>query len=160
MPIRSSTLIEVKYTAKKGRGVFATQTIPEGTVFERVPVLVMPADEVINGTGEVLHNYVFEWGKGTVALALGFGSLYNHSYSPNARYDDVGRLTKVYTAVRDILAGEEITINYNGCEEDLAPVGFEVEELPEPPQTTGKVSKSRKRAERNGRASKTISSRP
>jgi SET domain-containing protein len=73
-----------------------------------------------------LANYVFEWGRGTVALALGFGSIYNHSYSPNARYDDVGRLTKVYTALRDILPGEEITINYNGDENDLSPVGFEV----------------------------------
>jgi SET domain-containing protein len=28
--------------------------------------------------------------------------------------------------LRDIDAGEEITVNYNGHEEDLTPVGFEV----------------------------------
>ena len=88
MPHRTSPLIEVKYTARKGRGVFATAFIAAGTEFERVPVLVMPADEAMEGAaGEVLQHYVFEWGRGTVALALGFGSLYNHSYSPNARYD-------------------------------------------------------------------------
>lgn len=127
MPIPTSPLIEVKQTPNKGRGVFATGLIPAGSVIERAPVLVMPAEDVLSGvTGELLQHYVFEWGRGTVALALGFGSMYNHSYSPNARYDDVGRLTKVYTALRDIQQGEEITINYNGHQDDDSPVGFEV----------------------------------
>lgn len=137
MPINSSAFIEVKYTARKGRGVFATTFIPEGTEVERVPVLVMPSDDVLSGSaGEVLQNYVFEWGRGTVALALGFGSIYNHSYQPNARYDDVGRQTKVYTALRDIKAGEEVTINYNGHQDDDTPVGFDVHE------TGGKAKKT------------------
>lgn len=128
MPIQPSSLIEVKYTARKGRGVFATAFIPAGTEFERVPVLVMPAADILGGqAGEFLQQYVFEWGDGKVALVLGFGSMYNHSYSPNARYDDVGRQTKVYTAVRDIAAGQEITINYNGHEDDDTPVGFAIE---------------------------------
>ena len=50
----------------------------------------------------------------TNCLALGFGSLYNHSYRPNARYDDVGPQAKSFTALRDIAPGEEITVNYNG----------------------------------------------
>ena len=61
-----------------------------------------------------------------MALALGYGSLYNHSYQPNARYDDESGQTKVFTAIRDIEAGEEITVNYNGEPEDESPVGFEV----------------------------------
>ena len=127
MPIQPSALIEVKQTAGKGRGVFATAFIPEGTVVERAPVLVMPSDDVLSGSaGDVLQNYVFEWGRGTMALALGYGSMYNHSYQQNARYDDVGRLTKVYKALRDIKPGEEITINYNGHEDDDTPVGFDV----------------------------------
>ncbi|MEZ6132248.1 MAG: SET domain-containing protein [Planctomycetaceae bacterium] len=159
MPIRPSASIEVKYTARKGRGVFATQMIPKGTEFERVPVLVMRAQEVMDGDAEdLLPNYVFEWGKDTVALALGFGSLYNHSYSPNARYDDVGRMTKVYTAVRDIQPGEEITINYNGSEDDLAPVGFDVEETPTQVRTARTASRNGKLAERSASASKAISS--
>ena len=49
MPIQPSSLIEVKYTARKGRGVFATAFIPAGTEFERVPVLVMPAADILGG---------------------------------------------------------------------------------------------------------------
>ncbi len=129
MPFQPSPWIEVKRVPRKGRGVFARQDIPAGTVFERVPVIVIPAEEVLESADNpVLAHYVFDWGRGTVALALGYGSIYNHSYRPNARYDDEGRQTKIFTALRDIAAGEEITINYNGHEDDLTPVGFEVVE--------------------------------
>ena len=129
MPIQSSDLIEVKRTPGKGRGVFARTFIPEGTVFERTPVLVIPSDEIMESADHpVLADYVFDWGRGTVALALGFGSLYNHSYQPNARYDDIGQLTKIFTALRDISPGDEITVNYNGHEDDESPVGFDVKE--------------------------------
>lgn len=122
-------MIEVRETAGKGRGVFATELIPEGTVFERVPVLVIPTNDVIGDTyGELLQHYVFEWGKGTVAIALGCGSMYNHSYGPNARYDDKGRRTKIFTALRDIYPGEEITVNYNGDEEATGEMPFEVQD--------------------------------
>ena len=126
MPLTPSSVIQVKQTPDKGRGVFATEFIEKGTVFERVPVIVVPAEEVVIKKGLTLQNYVFEWGRGTVAIALGFGSIYNHSYTPNARYDDKGRMTKIFTALRDIEAGEEITVNYNGDESDYSPVGFPV----------------------------------
>jgi hypothetical protein len=127
MKLTPSSLIEVKRVPGKGRGVFAKEFIPEGTVFERVPVLVLPAKEVLPyDEGGVLWQYVFEYGRNNVALALGFGSLYNHSYSPNARYDDAGRQIKEYKALRDIQKGEEITINYNGSEDCMDPVDFDV----------------------------------
>ena len=66
-------------------------------------------------------------GRGTVAVALGYGSLYNHSYQPNARYDDESGQTKVFTAIRDIAPGEEIMVNYNGEPEDETPVGFKID---------------------------------
>ena len=127
MKLTPSTLIEVKRIKGKGRGVFAKQHIPAGTVFETVPLLVIPAKEVLECEhGNFLSQYVFEYGRGTVALALGFGSLYNHSYSPNARYDDAGRQVKQFRALRDIQPGEEITINYNGAEDGTDPVEFDV----------------------------------
>lgn len=126
MPLTQSVLIEIRNTRGKGRGVFARTLIPEGTVFERVPLLVVPAAEVLEGEdSRVLQDYVFEYKK-DVALALGYGSLYNHSYSPNARYDDAGRQIKEFRALRDILPGEEITINYNGAEDIMDPVEFPV----------------------------------
>ncbi|MEQ9408680.1 MAG: SET domain-containing protein [Fuerstiella sp.] len=141
MPISTSQFVEIKQTARKGRGVFARSFIAAGTEIERVPVIVIPEDEVLNESSTVMQQYVFEWGRGTVALALGCGSMYNHSYSPNARYDDVGRMTKVFTALRDILPGEEVTINYNGDENDRTPVGFELMDEQEIPRRNGKAAK-------------------
>lgn len=146
MPVTQSSMIEVRRTARKGRGVFAKSFIPCDTVFERAPVLVMPAWEVLGTTDDtVLSHYLFEWGKNTVALALGYGSLYNHSYSPNARYEDEGSQIKAYVAVRDIHPGEEITINYNGSPEATDAVWFDVVETP---VATKSPSQSR-----NGKAS-------
>ena len=127
MPITASTLIEVKRSPGRGRGVYAKEFIPAGTVFEVVPLLVIPHREVEDSDfGKTVLQYVFEYGKGSWAIALGFGSLYNHSYNPNARYDDVGVRTKQFSAVRDISSGEEITVNYNGAETILDPVEFDV----------------------------------
>jgi SET domain-containing protein len=126
MPLIHTDAIEVKKVQGKGRGVFARRLIGEGEEIERVPVLVLPWTE--NEWESGLADYFFAWGKGTVALALGYGSLYNHSYQPNARYDDFSPRTKVFTALRDIQPGEEITVNYNGDPADRAPVGFTVVE--------------------------------
>ena len=127
MALSHSDLIEVRWVARKGRGVFARRTIRMGDVIERVPVLVLPSDDMQDSEEWIgLSGFCFHWGRGTVALALGYGSLYNHSYHPNARYDDIGRKTKVYSALREIGPGEEITINYNGDPADQTPVGFDV----------------------------------
>ena len=128
MALTPSKMIEVKRAKGKGRGVYARVFIPEGTVFERAPLLVMPAREALSEDSHVLPAYVFEYGKNKVALALGFGSLYNHSYQPNARYDDAAGQVKEYRAMRDIQPGEEITINYNGAEDVMDPVEFNVVE--------------------------------
>ncbi len=127
MAVRHSAAIEVKRAKGKGRGVFARRLIRRGEVIERVPVLVLTADEVKEPekwTG--LASYCFDWGEGTLALALGYGSLYNHSYQPNARYDDHDRQTMVFTAIADISTGDEITVNYNAEPLDQSPLGFKV----------------------------------
>src|SRR3954466_2785574 len=87
-------------------------------------MLVLPTGE--SRPGSVLSHYHFAWGKGTGALALGYGSVYNHSYRPNARYDDVGPQTKEFTALRDIEPGEEIVVNYNGNPRSRTAVWFDV----------------------------------
>jgi uncharacterized protein len=75
-----------------------------------------------------MSDYCFVWGRGTMAVALGYGSLYNHSYQPNARYDDEKGQIKVFTAIRDIPLGEEIVVNYNREPGDQSPVWFKVRE--------------------------------
>jgi SET domain-containing protein len=90
-------------------------------------VVLLPLNLLVGGLGNpLLAKFVFYRNRATVALALGYGSLYNHSYRPNARYDDDAQAAMVFLALRSIAAGEEITINYNGDPEDRAPVGFEV----------------------------------
>jgi uncharacterized protein len=126
MALTQSALIEVKNIKGKGRGVFARTLISKGTIFERVPLLIIPTKEILDcDHGNFLLGYIFEYKK-QVALALGYGSLYNHSYNPNARYDDAVRQIKEFSALRDIHPGEEITINYNGAEDILDPVEFPV----------------------------------
>ena len=131
MPISPSRKIVVKRVPRKGRGVFAVHDIAEGDEIERVPMLVLPLAEVqgIPNSG-VLGNYAFSWGErgDKVAIALGFGSVYNHAFDPNAMYRDLPGQQKVFVARRDIGAGEEITINYNGDPDDKTPVDFLVVE--------------------------------
>lgn len=133
-PIRSSNgikmahsqsdLLEIRYTKDKGRGVFARKDIVKGTVIERVPLIIVTWDKISESE---LGHYAYCWTEKKAALAMGYGSLYNHSFKPNAYYEDVGRQTKVFTAHRDITAGEEVTINYNGDPDDVSnELGFDV----------------------------------
>lgn len=142
MAIRQTSLIEVRRSRSKGRGIFATAFIPKGTIFEQAPVLVMPAKELeVDQEDTVLSHYTFAWGKNSVAVALGFGSLYNHSYSPNACYEDVSGQMKNYIAIRDIEAGEEVTINYNGDADSKEPVWFDV--IESNPEAAPKLTKTK-----------------
>ena len=104
-----------------GRGVFASQAIHKGEIIETCPVIVVSPNDVEHLKQTDLHNYYFSWGakKETVAITLGFGSLYNHSYTPNAQYKKKEQEHLVeFSALRDIQKGEEITTNYNGDPND------------------------------------------
>ncbi len=126
MPHRQSGLIEVRQIRGKGRGVFARASIPKGTVIERVPVIVVPMREAVRDRRRsILMDHVFEWGSDLFAIALGYASLYNHSYAPNAHVY-AGRLTHEFVALRNIQRGEEITFNYNGRPRSRSRVGFRV----------------------------------
>ncbi len=121
--------LEVRDAGERGRGVFARVTIAEGEVIEECPVIVIPHEELQRLGGTVLGDYFFQWG-GTGdagAIALGYGSLYNHAHDPNAFY--VRRLDArllVFHAVRAIAPGDEITVSYHGGFGDRSPVWFEV----------------------------------
>ncbi|MEY2897958.1 MAG: hypothetical protein RL138_11 [Bacteroidota bacterium] len=115
-------------TTKKGRGVFTREAISEGTLIEVAPVIVLPKEERTWIDQSVLYNYYFLWGANNeqTALALGYGSMYNHSTAPNVAYQmDFHAQTITYIAWRDIAAGEELCINYNGDEDSQEKVWFE-----------------------------------
>jgi SET domain-containing protein len=129
MVFRQSDAVEVKRIKGKGRGVFARRAIARGEVIERVPLLVMTSEEYAQGLAHTpLKDYCFAWGTDEVVLALGYGSLYNHSYKPNARYEDIAKTAKSFVALRAIAKGEEITVNYNGKPRSRAKVWFDVVE--------------------------------
>jgi len=119
--------ISVKESPGKGRGVFARKNFKKGEIIETCPVIVFPAEEVDAVEFTQLYNYYFAWGTASneAAIALGYGSLYNHSYSPNAKYQkDFENNVLKYICIRDIQEDEEITINYNCDPEDKSPVWF------------------------------------
>ena len=138
MAFVQSDAVEVKRARGKGRGGFARRPIRKGEVIERVPVLVLEEEDYRKEMDtRILAGYVFAWGEGTIALALGYGSLYNHSYKPNARYQDVAPTTKQFVALRDIKPGEEVTVNYNGSPRSRAKVWFSLAEDARPQGTSG-----------------------
>lgn len=120
--ISMSSLI-VKNIKNVGRGVFAQKSFKKGQLIECSPVIILDSTR----KQKTLKNYVFEWTKGKYAIALGYGSLYNHSYYPNARYSFAyNSKTISFYARRPIKKGEEIRVNYNGCPYDTQNVWFKV----------------------------------
>jgi SET domain-containing protein len=120
--------IVVKNISKNHRGVFATASIKKGEVIEICPVIPMPVGQTKYVEKTFLTNYYFVWGpKNQPAIILGFGSMYNHSYSPNAEYiERVKDKQAVFKALRDIRKGEEVTHNYNGEADNQKKLWFKV----------------------------------
>jgi SET domain-containing protein len=105
----------VREVPKKGRGVFALRSLEEDDVIEVCPVLVFSKDEYRYLKKTAVHDYYFDWKKGSVALVLGFGSLYNHEDEPSAvmEHNMIKNVTRII-ALRHIEPHEEITIDYTG----------------------------------------------
>ncbi|WP_047153436.1 SET domain-containing protein [Aneurinibacillus tyrosinisolvens] len=121
--------IYIKNTGKYGRGIYAARDIKIGELIEESPVFVSPKTERKYLKKTVVFDYCFNWGENyeDTAIALGYGSLFNHSYNPNATFiNNLANLTVDFYAIADIKEGEEITINYNGEPEDKSPLWFEV----------------------------------
>lgn len=130
--IYPSDTIYVGSTSNRGRGVFARRDLAAGELIEVCPVIVMGgADEQSLLDRTHLFDYYFAWGEHPelAAVALGCGSLYNHSYHANADHvcDVAGGEIRIY-AHRAIREGEEITINYGGRPDCPDPVWFDVVE--------------------------------
>lgn len=120
----------VKDTGTKGRGVFTSEAIEADTIIEIAPVIVMNSSDREHLDKTLLHDYIFEWGedKAQCCMALGLVPMYNHSYTSNSDYYmDFEEQMMVIKTVRNIEAGEEITINYNGDWDNGTRLWFEAE---------------------------------
>jgi SET domain-containing protein len=113
----------------RGRGVFTNQPIGPDTIIEIAPVIVMSLEERKLLDQTLLHDYIFEWDnkRNRCCVALGYISVYNHSYSSNCEYsmDFENDLITIKT-VQFVNAGEELFINYNGDWDDRKKVWFDV----------------------------------
>ena len=108
----------------RGRGVVADRAIRAGELVERSPVLVIPPQDRAAADATVVFTYVFMWEHGTIeedlykhegrsAIALGYTSLLNHSYTPNCEFiRHIDEFAIDLVALRDIAEGEELTIDY------------------------------------------------
>lgn len=111
-----STYIQDTGTAK-GRGVFSARAYGFGEVVEVCPVVVLNA--TFSLLPEEIKTLVYDWSvlakvPNTHALALGYGSMYNHENPANMRYEaDSQHSLLRFIAIRVINKGEELTINYN-----------------------------------------------
>src|SRR5258706_9766455 len=124
-------------TEDMGRGVFTSENIEAGTIVEVAPVIVMSREERKLLDQTLLHDYIFEWPgeQEQCCVALGYVSVYNHSYKSNCEYEmpaglshsggDFENKNISIKAVHFIKAGEELFINYNGNWNDNKPLWFE-----------------------------------
>lgn len=113
------TKIYLDKSSIHGRGVFASDNISEGEVFEECPYLDLSIEK---GTSSpFLIDYRFNWPQGNdwtkQVVGLGFSSFYNHSNNANANWrSNIENDTFEFYATRDIKKGEEIFVWYGGVE--------------------------------------------
>jgi len=95
-----------------GRGVFTARDFSAGERVEICPVVLL--DLKAQPFPGQIRRLLYCWSKTHVALALGYGSFYNHSDHPNLTFQlDPEKLTITFRALRDITAGEQLTISYD-----------------------------------------------
>ena len=116
--------VEVRKTAM-GRGVFATEFIPKGKMFEECPVVGLTPKGYRLACETNLQSYIYDWigprqsldvdsEKWTAAcVALGYGSIYNHSFTPNSNWKAYLKQRSIkFFAIEDIDKGREIFHDY------------------------------------------------
>ncbi|HYR88662.1 MAG TPA: SET domain-containing protein [Terriglobia bacterium] len=126
-PDPNSRSVSVGATRSRGRGMFAIRKIPKGETIERAPVIVIPAKQWPRVQSSILSDYAFDWGEHDehAVIALGYVSIYNHSYRPNAQLVQLPvELMMEVVAIKDVEPGAEITINYNGDPAGRDPLWF------------------------------------
>lgn len=119
-----SRLYRIRQYPGKGRGIEAKTNIPAGTRLAVTPALVLPKEQYASISATELSRYVFAWGdqpessdEAVVAVALGVASFFNHSQKANCAYwPDLKKTCIVVETNRDVVAGEELCIDYGWTE--------------------------------------------
>lgn len=99
----------------KGRGLFSATDIPPRTVIHVAPCLPVGREEYENHMRHtILEHYLFNDSGGNKLLALGYGSLFNHSRTPNIDYRIEAGSIVYSSGHRQIPRDEELCISYGG----------------------------------------------
>lgn len=115
-------------TEKKGRAVYCVEDISKDSLIEICPVIIMNSADTDTIHTTRLHDFYFVWDieKGTSAIALGYGSLYNHSEKPNAEFLVSKETAEIrIIATEDIPSGTEIMIDYISAKDEGIELWFD-----------------------------------
>jgi hypothetical protein len=119
-----SIAMYLKNTPGKGRGVFIDRDVAYNTLLHISPLLLFPADETPTGCAlvsaadacperRVLAHYTYTFNSKCQAIALGLGSMFNHSKHNNVGFIiDKKNLLIRYSSITSISKGTELCINY------------------------------------------------
>ncbi len=110
-----------------GLGVFTSKFISKKNIVEVCPVIALSVQDasIVKNTDLYRYYFIINEHPFNVVIALGYGSVYNHAYKANASYTySKEQQTLTILAESDIVAGEEITLNYNGPYNDPTPIVF------------------------------------
>ena len=109
-------------TEEFGRGVYTSEPLRQGDMIELCPIIKIPTGQLEQIDKTKIYDYYFLWEEEgyEACIALGYGSLYNHNPHPNAEIllDYVDQMIK-FSAIQDIEAGSEISIDYQDGNRDL-----------------------------------------
>lgn len=115
-------------TEHKGLGVFTNAPIQTNDVIEICPIVVIPKKQIEWIDKTIIYEYYFKWNNpvGSACIALGYGSIYNHSFRPNAEViSDLEHNSITIKCIKPIAPGEEICIDYCGGEQNRDQLWFE-----------------------------------
>lgn len=101
--------VVIKKDPVKGRGVYASEKISKGELIEVCELIIVDMENI---SGE-LERYAYYYTRNQAAIALGNGSLFNHSQKANSEFSINYKQQRLYIrAKKTIKPGDEITINY------------------------------------------------
>jgi uncharacterized protein len=128
-PVSDKIYVKQSGIINSGRGVYAKCDIKKGELIEKCPVIEIPKHDTASLRETILVTYFFYFGKNKerLAVALGYGSLYNHSRKPNAKYKIIPKENMIdIIALNNIKKDDEIVINYNpAAPKNKNPLWFE-----------------------------------
>ncbi len=115
-------MTHIKVCETYGRGVYASMRISRGDLIEVCEVLVLGSKDtrIVNATDLEYYTFVYDAETGKDCLVLGNGEIFNHDSEPNVSYTleyfgghAGNRKVMVFRALRDIIPGEQLFIDYN-----------------------------------------------